>query len=429
MELLQSQLSLRSLDVVNGRSSGTGRPSHSSLGGVEGQAQALSPFADWLQRGLGAADEAGRAPFRELTQRGVEDEVARRIHTQGDRAIERDSERGRAGDSTESRSAEGDQRARNDATSRRGEGEDRAREPRSSSEDRQDPSDASPASQATRPRSEERASDGNQLGGVEARGRNLAASDPSAAEGAEGASGGLDSAAAPLSASTNGLAHGNAPNTTAAFAAAAAHIAPAQVAVGAASPSSTSTSAVAVGATSSSSSPSRADRAGEAAASEAPSAGPTAEEIELAESVMRQLRARIQIGQREAVIELRPRELGRIDVHLRFEDGVLHARMRAERPETLAVLEAHGPELRAWLARDGAEVRDLDFALASESTPFPRPDAESRGQQRGLGRNGRRAAELRVGEANSPNAHTRSAAASGAARPNTGGSQGIDLVA
>jgi flagellar hook-length control protein FliK len=116
------------------------------------------------------------------------------------------------------------------------------------------------------------------------------------------------------------------------------------------------------------------------------SRGATAEELELAEKVMSQLRARLQLGQREALIELRPSELGRIGVHLRFEDGALTATIRAERPETLAVLEAHAPELRAWLAQGGTEVREIDLGLAEDGAYFDKP--EQRPHDRAEGRRG-----------------------------------------
>ncbi len=65
-------------------------------------------------------------------------------------------------------------------------------------------------------------------------------------------------------------------------------------------------------------------------------------------------------GQKEAVLQLDPPELGKIKIDLRLEDGKLHARIVAEGRESKQLIEAHLPELRQALAAgrlDGAEVR------------------------------------------------------------------------
>lgn len=66
------------------------------------------------------------------------------------------------------------------------------------------------------------------------------------------------------------------------------------------------------------------------------------------------------LGQKEAVLQLDPPELGKIKIDLRLEDGKLHARIVAEGRESKQLIEAHLPELRQALAAgrlDGAEVR------------------------------------------------------------------------
>lgn len=84
---------------------------------------------------------------------------------------------------------------------------------------------------------------------------------------------------------------------------------------------------------------------------------------EEAHAILDQVRIKILDGKREARIQLRPIELGRIDLLVRVEGGSVTAKIAAESPEALAVLESHAPELRAWLARDGAESVDLQLSL------------------------------------------------------------------
>lgn len=77
--------------------------------------------------------------------------------------------------------------------------------------------------------------------------------------------------------------------------------------------------------------------------------------MEEARSLLDQLRIQILDGSREARLQLRPVELGRLDLVIRVEGSNVFARIAAENPEALRVLEAHAPELRSWLAREGAE--------------------------------------------------------------------------
>ncbi|MEM9800479.1 MAG: flagellar hook-length control protein FliK [Planctomycetota bacterium] len=104
-------------------------------------------------------------------------------------------------------------------------------------------------------------------------------------------------------------------------------------------------------------------------------------DVQRAEAVLEQLRVRIQSGDREATIELRPGDLGRIRMHVRTEGASVTALIGAESPETLAVLEAHAPELRAWLARDGTEEVELRLELLGDANRDPRNDGEGRGDR------------------------------------------------
>ena len=112
-----------------------------------------------------------------------------------------------------------------------------------------------------------------------------------------------------------------------------------------------------------------------------------------AEAVLDTLRAHVRAGEREATIQLRPYDLGRIDMRVRVHGNRVRASIVAESRETLSVLEAHAPELRAWLAgdagagsgADGAEVQ-LDLALMDESNKDHAPWDELSNRQPGPAR-------------------------------------------
>lgn len=106
-------------------------------------------------------------------------------------------------------------------------------------------------------------------------------------------------------------------------------------------------------------------RASQAAAAARPEAAagtrPGASQMERAEAILEQLKVQIKAGEKEARLQLRPQELGLLDMRIKVDGGVVTAALAAESAETLAVLEAHAPELRAWLSRDGAERVELSF--------------------------------------------------------------------
>ena len=99
--------------------------------------------------------------------------------------------------------------------------------------------------------------------------------------------------------------------------------------------------------------------------------------MQRAEAILEQLKVRIQGGDREATINLNPVDLGRLRLHVKVDQGAVHASIAAESAETLAVLEAHAPELRAWLSRDGAESVELNLGLMTSAEA----DAQSRSEQ------------------------------------------------
>lgn len=118
---------------------------------------------------------------------------------------------------------------------------------------------------------------------------------------------------------------------------------------------------------------------------------PGASAMERAEAILDQLKVRIQSGGREARLQLHPVELGRLDVHIKVEGGQVTASIAAESAETLAVLEAHAPELRAWLSKDGTETVELDLFVMDESSKDDHQrQMPGQGGQEGAGSRGAR---------------------------------------
>jgi hypothetical protein len=82
-----------------------------------------------------------------------------------------------------------------------------------------------------------------------------------------------------------------------------------------------------------------------------------------ADRVLEQLAAELRPGLRQALVVLDPAELGRIAIRVRMVEGGVAASLRAESPETLALIEKHLPELRAQFAAQGLALVELDVAL------------------------------------------------------------------
>ncbi|MGK0484060.1 MAG: hypothetical protein ACJAQ3_004049, partial [Planctomycetota bacterium] len=119
---------------------------------------------------------------------------------------------------------------------------------------------------------------------------------------------------------------------------------------------------------------------------------------EEARAILDQIRVQILDGKREARIQLRPIELGRLDMLIRVDGSAVSARIAVESPETLSLLEAHAPELRAWLAQDGAESVELEFSLIDpDSTEFAHDGDPAQSAPDGGARSDRSAARGRSG--------------------------------
>ena len=87
---------------------------------------------------------------------------------------------------------------------------------------------------------------------------------------------------------------------------------------------------------------------------------------ERAADLLRQIGLQLSPQTRTAVVDLHPRELGRIHIRMSVEGGRVRASLRAERPEALEALERHLPELRAELARAGLDAQELSLSLGFE---------------------------------------------------------------
>ncbi len=82
-----------------------------------------------------------------------------------------------------------------------------------------------------------------------------------------------------------------------------------------------------------------------------------------APEILRQLRLTLSSSMREATLQLEPEHLGRISIKLAVEHGKVSAEVRAERADTLAVLQHHGPELHAMLESRGVTPDHVGFEL------------------------------------------------------------------
>jgi flagellar hook-length control protein FliK len=85
--------------------------------------------------------------------------------------------------------------------------------------------------------------------------------------------------------------------------------------------------------------------------------------LERAEEILRQIRLAIQPDAKHVVLELEPRDLGRLSIRMSLRRGELATVVRVESSETLGLLEQRAQELRALLAERGFESSDLSFEL------------------------------------------------------------------
>lgn len=98
----------------------------------------------------------------------------------------------------------------------------------------------------------------------------------------------------------------------------------------------------------------RSSEVAQSGAADAPAEPPRAPlDSERAAEVLRQVRLRFSPELRQAVIQLEPRELGRISIKISVARGVVRTELRAENASALEALERHAPELQAALERVG----------------------------------------------------------------------------
>ncbi|HEX2226227.1 MAG TPA: flagellar hook-length control protein FliK [Candidatus Binatia bacterium] len=72
-----------------------------------------------------------------------------------------------------------------------------------------------------------------------------------------------------------------------------------------------------------------------------------------------EISGRIHIGKQEAVLQLDPAELGKLQIDLHMEGDRLVARILTETPESRALIEAHLPELRQALVENRVELVEI----------------------------------------------------------------------
>jgi flagellar hook-length control protein FliK len=110
------------------------------------------------------------------------------------------------------------------------------------------------------------------------------------------------------------------------------------------------------------------------------------ESLQRAEQMLDQLRVKLSPKVRQASLTLRPSELGRLMVNIEVKGGKLTASMIAEKPESLAALQQHIPELKAMLEHRGLEVQHIDLSLAQDGSSFDLNAGDN--QSNGEGDNG-----------------------------------------
>lgn len=109
-------------------------------------------------------------------------------------------------------------------------------------------------------------------------------------------------------------------------------------------------------------------------AASAPSSAPElseAQEAQRSSQILKQLRMRLHPGLRSATIQLAPAHLGRLSIRVTVDGGEVHAIVRAESEEALAVLQKHVPELEAAFADQGFEDMSFEFMLDQQTSDNP----------------------------------------------------------
>ncbi len=85
--------------------------------------------------------------------------------------------------------------------------------------------------------------------------------------------------------------------------------------------------------------------------------------LERAEQVLKQIRLAIQPRAKRVTLELSPNDLGRLAIRITLRKGELSTVVRAESPQTLALLELRAPELCSLLAQHGFDATRMEFEL------------------------------------------------------------------
>jgi len=96
-----------------------------------------------------------------------------------------------------------------------------------------------------------------------------------------------------------------------------------------------------------------------------------------------------QRGVTTARLNLRPAELGGIEIHLRHGAQGLTARIVADAPEAVAALQQAGPELRRSLEEQGVTLLGLDIGARGDEQRRAHADRAAEAEAAARGRNGR----------------------------------------
>ena len=96
-----------------------------------------------------------------------------------------------------------------------------------------------------------------------------------------------------------------------------------------------------------------------------------------------EISGRIHIGKQEAVLQLDPAELGKVQIDLHMEGDRLAARILTETPESRALIEAHLPELRQALSENRVEL--VEIRIDSGSWDGQRGEGQKPQQEAGAG--------------------------------------------
>jgi hypothetical protein len=104
--------------------------------------------------------------------------------------------------------------------------------------------------------------------------------------------------------------------------------------------------------------------------------------VERAAEVLRQIKLALSGGRRHVRLELEPAELGKLSIHLALRDGHVRAIVRADSPETLALLESRVSELATLLADEGVPADGFAFLPSFHGARHGRAGGTAGGEPR-----------------------------------------------